>query len=642
MLGSFALGSLALGPARPQNAAMLRVNDLTYRIGERVILDSATFSIPDRARVGLVGRNGAGKTTLFRAILGDLPTDAGAVSLPKGMRIGAVAQEAPAGPETLHEVVLAADTERARLMREAEDADGLRRAEIETRLVDIGAHSAPARAAAILHGLGFDAAAQARPCSDFSGGWRMRVALAAVLFSEPDLLLLDEPTNYLDIEGTLWLYDYLEKYPRTAIIISHDRELLDTSVDHILHLDRGKLTIYRGGFTSFSRQLSEKRVLQAKAKAKQEVERAHLQSFIDRFKAKATKARQAQSRMKRLAKMEPIAALLEDEAPVIHLPSPEKPLSPPIVAMERVQAGYGERIVLSGLNLSLAPDDRVALLGANGNGKSTFCKLIGGRLPPLAGEMRRSSKMEVAYFAQHQLDELRPAESAVAHVRDRMPDAPEAKVRSAAARLGFPASKADTPVSQLSGGEKARLLMGLAAFDGPHLLILDEPTNHLDIESRQALVEAINDYEGAVILVSHDRFLIEACADRLWIVGNGSVKTFDGDMDDYRRLVLAGPERVESQGDSTGGQKAEARRSAVERRAALAPLKKRLDGIEARMAKLSQAIEKIDAALADGTAFLKDAAKAGELARMRAEAAEALAKAEEEWLELSGEIEGAA
>ncbi|WP_411903583.1 ABC-F family ATP-binding cassette domain-containing protein [Methylorubrum thiocyanatum] len=620
---------------------MLRVNDLTYRIGERVILDSATFAIPDRARVGLVGRNGAGKTTLFRAILGDLPTDAGAVSIPKGMRIGAVAQEAPAGPETLHEVVLAADLERARLMREAEGADGLRRAEIETRLVDIGAHSAPARAAAILHGLGFDAAAQARPCSDFSGGWRMRVALAAILFSEPDLLLLDEPTNYLDIEGTLWLYDYLEKYPRTAIIISHDRELLDTSVDHILHLDRGKLTIYRGGFTSFSRQLSEKRVLQAKAKAKQDAERAHLQSFIDRFKAKATKARQAQSRMKRLAKMEPIAALLEDEAPVIHLPSPEKPLSPPIVAMERVQAGYGERIVLSGLNLSLAPDDRVALLGANGNGKSTFCKLIGGRLPPLAGELKRSSKMEVAYFAQHQLDELRPSESAVAHVRDRMPDAPEAKVRSAAARLGFPASKADTPVEKLSGGEKARLLMGLAAFDGPHLLILDEPTNHLDIESRQALVEAINDYEGAVILVSHDRFLIEACADRLWIVGNGSVTTFDGDMDDYRRLVLAGPERVDSANEGTGGQKAEARRSAVERRAALAPLKKRLETIEARMAKLSGAIAKIDAALADGTAFLKDAAKAGDLARMRAEAAEALAKAEEEWLEVSGEIEAA-
>ncbi|WP_132255553.1 ABC-F family ATP-binding cassette domain-containing protein [Methylobacterium segetis] len=620
---------------------MLRVNDLTHRIGDRLILDRATFSIPDGARVGLVGRNGAGKTTLFRAILGDIPTDGGTIGMPKGMRIGAVAQEAPAGPETLHAVVLAADTERARLLAEAETAEGLRRAEIETRLVDIGAHSAPARAAAILHGLGFDAAAQGRPCSDFSGGWRMRVALAAVLFSEPDLLLLDEPTNSLDIEGTLWLYDYLERYPRTAVIISHDRDLLDTCVDHILHLDRGQLTLWRGGYTSFARQLAEKRVLQAKAKAKQEAERAHLQSFVDRFKAKATKARQAQSRMKRLAKMEPIAALIEDELPVIHLPSPERPLSPPIVAMERVQAGYSDRIVLSGLNLSLAPDDRVALLGANGNGKSTFCKLIGGRLPPLAGEMKRSSKMEVAYFAQHQLDELNPAESAYAHVRARMPDVPEARARAATARLGFPANKADTPVSQLSGGEKARLLMGLAAFNGPHLLILDEPTNHLDIESRQALVEAINDYEGAVILVSHDRFLIEACADRLWLVSDGSVKTFDGDMDDYRRLVLAGPEREESRAEATGGQKAVERRSNAERRVALAPLRKKLDGIEARMGKLSDAIAKIDAALADGTAFQANAAKAGELARMRAEAAAALGSAEEEWLALSAEIEAA-
>ena len=622
---------------------MLRVNDLTLRIGERLILDGASFSIPDRARVGLVGRNGAGKTTLFKAILGEWPVDASAVSMPRGMRIGAVAQEAPAGPETLHSVVLSADTERARLMAEAEGADGLRRAEIETRLVDIGAHSAPARAAAILHGLGFDAAAQGRPCSDFSGGWRMRVALAAVLFSEPDLLLLDEPTNYLDIEGTIWLYDYLERYPRTAIIISHDRDLLDESVDHILHLDRGKLTIYRGGYTSFAKQLSEKRMLQAKAKVKQDAERAHLQSFIDRFKAKATKARQAQSRVKKLAKMVPIAGLIEDDVPVIHLPSPEKPLSPPIVAMERVAAGYPDRIVLSGLNLSLAPDDRVALLGANGNGKSTFCKLIGGRLDALSGELRRSSKMKVAYFAQHQLDELRPAENAVAHLRTLMPDAPEARVRAATARLGFPANKADTPVSQLSGGEKARLLMGLAAFEGPHLLILDEPTNHLDIESRQALVEAINDYEGAVILVSHDRFLVEACADRLWLVADGSVKTFDGDMDDYRRLVLAGPERdTPREEDVSGGKQAEARRSAVERRAALAPLRKRLEGLEARMEKLTAAIAKIDAALGDGTAFLQNAAKAGEISKMRADAVAALGVAEEEWLTVSGEIEAAA
>ncbi|WP_375463718.1 ABC-F family ATP-binding cassette domain-containing protein [uncultured Methylobacterium sp.] len=622
---------------------MLRVNDLTLRIGERLILDGASFAIPEGARVGLVGRNGAGKTTLFKAILGEWPIEANAVSMPRGMRIGAVAQEAPAGPETLHAVVLAADTERARLIVEAEGADGLRRAEIETRLVDIGAHSAPARAAAILHGLGFDASAQGRPCADFSGGWRMRVALAAVLFSEPDLLLLDEPTNYLDIEGTIWLYDYLERYPRTAIIISHDRDLLDESVDHILHLDRGKLTIYRGGYTSFARQLSEKRVLQAKAKVKQDAERAHLQSFIDRFKAKATKARQAQSRVKKLARMVPIAGLIEDDVPVIHLPSPERPLAPPIVAMERVQAGYPDRIVLSGLNLSLAPDDRVALLGANGNGKSTFCKLIGGRLDALSGDLRRSSKMKVAYFAQHQLDELRPAESAVAHLRSLMPDAPEARVRAATARLGFPANKADTPVAQLSGGEKARLLMGLAAFDGPHLLILDEPTNHLDIESRQALVAAINDYEGAVILVSHDRFLVEACADRLWLVADGSVKTFDGDMDDYRRLVLAGPERdAPREADAAGGRPAEARRSAVERRAALAPLRKRLEGLEARMERLTAAIAKIDAALGDGSAFRENAAKAGEIAKMRADAVTALAAAEEEWLEVSGEIEAAA
>ncbi|KTS50397.1 glycosyl transferase family 1 [Methylobacterium indicum] len=622
---------------------MLRVNDLTYRIGDRLILDQASFALPERARVGIVGRNGAGKTTLFRIIQGEIPTEGGSIGLPKGTRIGGVAQEAPAGPETLHAVVLAADTERTRLMAEAETADGLRRAEIETRLVDIDAHSAPARAAAILHGLGFDAEAQARPCSDFSGGWRMRVALAAVLFSEPDLLLLDEPTNYLDIEGTLWLYDYLERYPRTAVIISHDRDLLDTSVDHILHLDRGKLTLYRGGYTSFARQLSEKRTLQAKARVKQEAERAHLQSFVDRFKAKATKARQAQSRMKRLAKMEPIAALIEDDVPVIHLPSPERALSPPLVAMERVQAGYPDRTVLTGLNLTLAPDDRVALLGANGNGKSTFCKLIGGRLDPLSGEVRRWGKMNVAYFAQHQLDELRPAESAYAHVRDLMPDVPEAKARAAAARLGFPGHKADTPVSQLSGGEKARLLMGLAAFHGPHLLILDEPTNHLDIESRQALVEAINDYEGAVILVSHDRFLVEACADRLWLVRNGTVKPFDGDMDDYRRLVLAGPEAETAKAqEPTGGAKAVERRSNAERRAALAPLRRKLEAVEARMAKLSAAIAKIDTALADGTAFRTDAAKAGELARMRAEAAAALGSAEEEWLAVSGELEAEA
>ncbi|HVL72580.1 MAG TPA: ABC-F family ATP-binding cassette domain-containing protein [Beijerinckiaceae bacterium] len=618
---------------------MLHVNELTYRIGEKVILDRASFAVPEGARVGLVGRNGAGKTTLFRLIMGELGPESGAIALPRGVRIGAVAQEAPGGPEPLVDVVLAADTERTRLLAEAERADGIRRAEIETRLVDIAAHAAPARAAAILHGLGFDAQAQQRPCSSFSGGWRMRVALAAVLFAEPDLLLLDEPTNYLDLEGTLWLYDYLARYPHTVVVISHDRDLLDTCVDHILHLDRGKLAVYRGGYTAFARQLAEKQALQAKMRIKQEAERRHLQAFVDRFRAKASKARQAQSRIKRLARLEPIAAVVEEETLGFDLPSPERALAPPLVAVEGGAAGYGDRPVLDRLNLTLLPDDRIALLGANGNGKSTFCKLIGGRIAPMKGEVRRSGNLKVAYFAQHQLDELRPGATAYHHVAALMPEAPEARVRARCGRMGFPGAKADTPVSSLSGGEKARLLLGLAAFGGPHLLILDEPTNHLDIDSRAALMEALNDYEGAVILVSHDRFLIEACADRLWLVANGTVKPFDGDMEDYRRLVLSGelegpPARREAPASRTDD-----RRAAAERRAALAPLRKRLESVEARMRRLGDAIAKIDAALADGTAFRKDPAKAGDLARMRAEAAEALAAAEDEWLGLSADLE---
>jgi ATP-binding cassette subfamily F protein 3 len=613
---------------------MLHVNDLTYRIGDRLILDHASFNLPTGAKVGLVGRNGAGKTTLFKIIQGELATESGGVALPRGMKIGAVAQEAPGGPESLIDVVLAADKERSALLAEAETADGIRRAEIETRLTDIGAHSAPARAATILHGLGFDAEAQNRPCSDFSGGWRMRVALAAVLFTEPDLLLLDEPTNYLDLEGTLWLYDYLGRYPHTVLVISHDRELLDACVNHILHLDRGKLTIYRGGYTSFAKQYAEKRELTAKMAAKQEAERKHLQAFVDRFKAKASKARQAQSRVKRLEKMEAITTIVEDDVLPFNLPGPERPAAPPLITVESGAVGYGERVVLDRLNLTIAPDDRIALLGSNGNGKSTFCKLIGGRLEPMKGEMRTPTRMDV----------LNPKATAYDHVAERMPDTPIARIRARTAQIGFPGAKADTPVSALSGGEKARLLMGLAAFRGPHLLILDEPTNHLDIDSRTALMEAINDYTGAVILVSHDRFLIEACADRLWIVGNGSVKPFDGDMDDYRQLVLSGdldPQKRSDRPQAPTASKIDERRAAAERRVALAPVRKKLEALESRMAKLTDVIGKVDAALADGTAFQKDPAKATELSKMRAEAAATLASAEEEWLMLSSEIEEA-
>ena len=623
---------------------MLTLNDISIRVAGRLLLDEASLRIPAGARVGLVGRNGIGKTTLFRAITHELPLEHGSIDLPARARIGRLAQEAPGGPESLLEVVLAADVERNDLLAEAETAhDPHRIAEIQTRLADIGAHAAPARAAEILAGLGFDAQAQQRPCSDFSGGWRMRVALAAVLFSEPDLLLLDEPTNYLDLEGTLWLTDHLARYPRSVIVISHDRDLLDDAVDWIMHLDGGKLTLYRGGYTAFARQRAERQALDARFAKKQEAERKKLQAFIDRFKAKATKARQAQSRAKRLAKLEPIAAVASDEVRPITFPPPAKPLSPPILALEKVSVGYEpDKPVLRRLSLRIDPDDRIALLGPNGNGKSTLAKLISDRLAPSGGTITRADRMEIAYFAQHQLDELIPQQSVYDHVRRLMPDAPEAKVRARAGAIGFSGERADTAVASLSGGEKARLLLGLATFGGPHLLILDEPTNHLDIDSRAALVEAINEFPGAAILISHDRHLIEACADRLWLVADGSVAPYEGDLDDYRRFVLGRESRVAAEREPAESKlsRTDQRRAAAEKREELKPLKRRIDAAEKTVAQLTADIAAIDQQLANGL-FASDPAKATALSKQRAEAAAALAKAEEDWLSASAAYEDA-
>src|SRR5947209_10726943 len=620
---------------------MLVLDDISIRVAGRLLLDGASTRIPDGARVGLVGRNGIGKTTLFRAIAGEIGVEHGAIRLPSRARIGRLAQEAPGGPESLIDVVLAADIERTSLLAEAETAhDPHRIAEIQMRLADIGAHAAPARAASILAGLGFDAAAQQRPCTDFSGGWRMRVALAAVLFAEPDLLLLDEPTNYLDLEGTLWLTDHLARYPRTMIVISHDRDLLDDAVDWILHVDGGKLALYRGGYTSFARQRAERQALNAAAAKKQDAERKHLQAFIDRFKAKASKARQAQSRVKKLAKLVPIAAIANDEVRPIAIPPPAKPLSPPIIALDGVSVGYEPgRPVLRRLTLRIDTDDRIALLGPNGNGKSTLAKLLAGRLAPFDGRITRPDRIEVAYFAQHQLDELIPAQSVYHHVRRLMPEAPEAKVRARAGGIGFSGERADTAVESLSGGEKARLLLGLATFAGPHRLILDEPTNHLDIDSRAVLIEAINDYPGAAILVSHDRHLIEACADRLWLVGDGTVAPYEGDLDDYRRLVLGREARGGERGEASEKlSRTDQRRAAAEKREELKPLKRRIDAAEQAVAKLNTQIALIDAELASDL-FARDPAKATELSKSRARAADALAQAEEDWLSASAEYE---
>jgi ATP-binding cassette subfamily F protein 3 len=626
---------------------MLVINDISLRVAGKVLLDGASARIATGSRVGLVGRNGVGKTTLFRAIAGDITPEMGEIGLPARARIGRLAQEAPDGPENLLEVVLRADAERNSLLAEAETAgDPHRIAEIQTRLADIAAHSAPARAAEILAGLGFSHADQQRPCMEFSGGWRMRVALAATLFAQPDLLLLDEPTNYLDLEGTLWLEDHLAHYPRTVIVISHDRDLLDNAVDWILHLEGGKLALYRGGYTSFERQRRERQALDLKLAKKQDAERQRLVAFVDRFRAKATKARQAQSRLKLLAKLEPIAAVVADEVRPIAIPAPAKPLSPPIIALDAVAVGYEPgRPVLRRLTLRVDDDDRIALLGANGNGKSTLVKLIAGRLAPMNGQVTRADKLDVGYFAQHQLDELDPADSAYDHLRQLMPDAPESRVRARAGAIGFPEAMADTPAGQLSGGEKARLLLGLATFHGPHLVILDEPTNHLDIDSRAALIAAINDYPGAVVLVSHDRFLIEACAERLWLVEAGAVTPFDGDLDDYRRSVLSergADEKAPQRGnDQPAVSRAEQRRAAAEKRLELAPLRQRVAAAERAVQRFSDEIARIDAALATPGLFARDPAKAAALSKSRAEAADGLAGAENDWLAASAELEAA-
>ncbi|MEA2907019.1 MAG: ATP-binding cassette, subfamily er 3 [Alphaproteobacteria bacterium] len=629
---------------------MLVLDDISVRIAGKLLLDGATARIPDGARVGLVGRNGVGKTTLFRAIVGEIGIEHGDIVLSPRARTGRLAQEAPDGPESLLEVVLKADEERARLLADAETAiDAHRIAEIQTRLADIAAHSAPARAAEILAGLGFSHDKQQRPCTEFSGGWRMRVALAATLFAEPDLLLLDEPTNYLDLEGTLWLEDHLARYPRTVIVISHDRDLLDNAVDWIMHLEGGKLNLYRGGYTAFERQRRERQALDLKFAKRQETQRKHLQAFVDRFRAKATKARQAQSRLKLLAKLEPVTAVVADEVRPIRIPAPAKPLSPPIVALEDVAVGYeAGRPVLRRLNLRIDDDDRVALLGANGNGKSTLVKLLSGRLAAMAGRITRPDKLEVGYFAQHQLDELDPADSAFDHLRRLMPDAPEAKVRARAGAIGFPEAMADTPSGSLSGGEKSRLLLGLATFAGPHLVILDEPTNHLDIDSRAALISAINDYPGAVILVSHDRYLIEACADRLWLVADGGVAPFDGDLDDYRRFVLSdrGADRKDASRqsrstDAPRAGRADVRRAAAQLRVELAPLRRRIADADRAVKRLTDEIGRLDIALAQPGLFARDPDKAAALAKARAEAVAALARAEDDWLAASTEFEAA-
>ncbi|MGF1456410.1 MAG: ABC-F family ATP-binding cassette domain-containing protein [Alphaproteobacteria bacterium] len=628
---------------------MLHINDLTYRIEGRLILDRATAAIPAGHKVGLVGRNGAGKSTLLKLIQGEIGPEGGTIGLPRNARMGSVAQEAPGTEDSLIDTVLAADKERASLLAEAETAtDPHRIAEIQTRLADIDAHSAPARAAAILSGLGFDEAAQQRPCSAFSGGWRMRVALAAVLFSAPDLLLLDEPTNYLDLEGVIWLETYLRSYPYTVLLVSHDRDLLNRAVGSILHLEHQRLTLYAGTYDQFEAQRRARFEQQLAMKKKQEAHRRHIESFVERFRAKASKARQAQSRLKILEKMQPIATMVEDRLPPFTFPDPE-PLSPPIITMEEAGVGYEpDTPILKRLTLRIDNDDRIALLGANGNGKSTFAKLIAGRLKISMGRLRRSPTLGIGYFAQHQLDELNPRESPYELYERLLPDATEAQRRAKLGALGFTGPKADTKIGDLSGGEKARIMLALATWSKPHLLILDEPTNHLDVDSREALIHALNTYQGAVILISHDRHLVEACADRLWLVNDGTVMPYEDDLDTYRQWLLArangktakkDPDKDGT--DSVKSARTDERRASATRRAQLAPLKREAEKWEKLVADLTAKREKARAKLADPKIYTDHPDKAADLARIEGQLEKKITEAEEKWIEALEAYEGA-
>ncbi len=617
---------------------MLRISEINYSVEGKPLFEEASAVIPEGHKVGLVGRNGAGKTTLFRIIRGELGLDAGEISLPSRAKIGGVAQEVPSSETSLIDTVLQADTERAALMLESETAtEPGRIADIQARLADIDAWSAEGRASSILKGLGFEAEEQQMPCSAFSGGWRMRVALAGVLFAQPDLLLLDEPTNYLDLEGSIWLESYLAKYPHTVIIISHDRGLLNRAVNGILHLEDRKLTFYQGPYDQFARQRAEQRAVQAAMAKKQQLRRDHMQSFVDRFKAKASKAKQAQSRLKMIEKMDMIASPEQAAKRVFTFPEPEE-LSPPIISIENGSVGYTPgNPVLSRLNLRIDQDDRIALLGRNGQGKSTLSKLLSDRLVLMDGKAINANKLRIGFFAQHQVDELEINETPLQHMITARPGVMQSKLRAQLAGFGLGPDQAETEVGRLSGGQKARLSLLLATLDAPHLLILDEPTNHLDIESREALVEALTQYSGAVILVSHDMHLLSMVADRLWLVSDGTVTPYEDDLESYRKMLLTPTKPV-----SKNQKPKEAPKPKRASRDEILALRSEVRKAEARLTKINDMRDKLARKLADPALY--EETKVGELEvwnKKYAEVMQALERAEALWMQAEEKLEKA-
>jgi ATP-binding cassette, subfamily F, member 3 len=619
---------------------MLTLQDITLRLGGHLVLDRASAALPPRSRVGLVGRNGAGKSTLLKLVAGVYEADDGTIECPSGTRIGYVAQEGPGGAATPFETVLATATERALLLAEAEHAEDTHRiGEIHERLNTIDAHGAPARASRILAGLGFPEDAQHQPLDSFSGGWRMRVALAALLFSEPDLLLLDEPSNHLDLEAALWLESFLKAYRSSIIVVSHERDLLNNVVNYILHLDHGKMALYAGNYDAFERQRSERQAQIEAMRTQQEAKAKKLQAYVDRWRYKAHTARQAQSRLKALAAMKPIAAVAEDASLVFDFPSP-KELRPPLIVLDDVAVGYvADTPVLSGLNLRIDPDDRIALVGRNGNGKTTLARLLASQLKPMGGSLVASGKLRVGYFAQHQIEELVADDTPLQHMERLLAGAKPGEVRAQLGRFGFSGDKANLKVRQLSGGERARLSLALITRDAPHILILDEPTNHLDVDAREALVQALTDFGGAVLVVSHDRHLLGLIADRLVLVDGGTATEFDGTLDDYRDMILRSGRGGADDGQRSSGRgnrKAD-RRLSAEARERNKGLRQAVTQAEAELKRLCQRRTEIDEMLS--TPPCNGGPSVAELMKTRAEVERHLATAEQLWLEASEAVD---
>ena len=625
---------------------MLTLSRLTYRIMNRPLLEDTGLTLMHGWKTGLVGANGTGKSTLFKLITGELAADGGDIELNQNMSVGIIRQDLPDNNTLLLDVVLAADTERARLLHQADtEIDPYKLAEVHTRLNDIDAYSAPARAASILAGLGFSEAQMHGPMSALSGGWRMRVALGAALFQQPDLLLLDEPTNHLDLEAIMWLESYLQSYPHSILLISHDRELLNTCTDHIVHLENKKLTLYTGNYDTFARERAAKRQLQQKLHDKQQAERAHIQKFIDRFRAKASKAKQAQSRLKTLERMEFVGAVASERHVEFQFPQPNE-LPPPLLAISGADIGYNNTPVLHNVDERIDMDDRIALLGANGNGKSTLIKFLAGRLKPLRGGLDHASKLRIGYFSQHQTDELDVTSTPYAEMARLCRGNPEAGVRGKLGRFGFGKALQDTQISNLSGGEKARLLFALMSVNAPHLLLLDEPTNHLDIDAREALVQALLAYEGAVVMVSHDPSMVERVADRLWLVHDGRVAPYDGDLASYRQLVMTQRQqekRSKNQQNKPekGPTKKELRAQAAAKRIQFAPLYKKIETAEAELTKLNKRKKELETTMAD-PGFYDDAAAAQDAQFAYGKLLRDIETAEAAWLEASDAYEAAA